>query len=188
MGRLKKRKKKKLCGFPIQGFFDVKRRCAEHNISFFDLPSPKLFITTSHYPLHQRLAEAGIFSHLMPIDELVRRRARRLPQRDPLRPAARCTMCGLGALAPALAEQQDAAVDPPEAQADDARDQEARGREQHPVFAHPEDQAGVFTVPAAAPVPPEERPWLFVVLVRHQHPYSPCLAAIPAACTCSDND
>ena len=97
-------------------------------------------------------------------------------------------MCGLGALAPALAEQQDAAVDPPEAQADDARDQEARGREQHPVFAHPEDQAGVFPVPAAAPVPPEERPWLFVVLVRHQHPYSPCLAAIPAACTCSDND
>ena len=37
-------------------------------------------------------------------------------------------------------------------------------------------------------MPPEERPWLFVILVSHEHPYSPRFSAIPAACTCSAKD
>ena len=121
----------------------------------------------------------------MPVDQLVCLGARRFPEGDPLRPNARGT---LAALAPALAQQQYPAVDPPQAQACEAGDQDAGRREQHPVFAHPEDEPRVFAVPTAPPVPPEESPWLFVVLVRHQYPYSPRLTAIPAACTSPSKD
>ena len=37
-------------------------------------------------------------------------------------------------------------------------------------------------------MPPEEGPRLFVILVPHEHPYSPRFSAIPAACTSSAKD
>ena len=56
------------------------------------------------------------------------------------------------------------------------------------MFSHPKDEARIFAVPAAPSVPPEERPWLFVILVPHEHPYSPRFCAIPTSCTCSAKD
>lgn len=56
------------------------------------------------------------------------------------------------------------------------------------MSAHPKDESRIFAVPAAPSMPPEERPWLFVILVPHEHPYSPRFGAIPASCTCSAKD
>jgi len=100
----------------------------------------------------------------MPIDKLVLLiGARPSPKhRDP--PRARPV--GLTTTPPGLgrAEKQESTVGPPQRQADDANDQEARGGEQHPVGAHPEDQAGVAAVPAAADVLLEEAGGVMVVV------------------------
>lgn len=101
----------------------------------------------------------------MPIDKLILLiRARPSPKhRDP--PRAR--PLGLaGGSPPRLggAEKQESSVGPPQGEADDAGDQEARGGEEHPVGAHPEDQAGVAAVPAAADVFLEEAGGVMVVV------------------------
>lgn len=121
----------------------------------------------------------------MPVDQLIRRCARRLPQLNPLRPDA---WCSLAAFASLLAQQQHSAVYPPQAQAYKAGGQEAGSRQQHPMFAHPKDQSRIFPVPTAPSMPPEEGPWLFVILVPHKYPDSPRLTTIPAACTSSPQD
>lgn len=101
----------------------------------------------------------------MPIDKLILLiRARPSPKhRDP---PLRARPLGLSGTPPGLggAEQQDPAVSPPQREADDAGDQEARGGEEHPVGAHPEDQAGVSAMPAAAGVFLEEAPGVPVVV------------------------
>ena len=121
----------------------------------------------------------------MPVDQLVRRSARGLPQRYPLRPDTRSALVSFS---PPFPQQQHSAVYPPQAQAHEAGDQETGSREQHPVFAHPEDQSRIFPVPAAPSMPPEKSPRLLVILVPHQYPYSARFTTIPAACTSSPKD
>ena len=56
---------------------------------------------------------------------------------------------------------------PPEASPDDAREQETRDREEHPVLPHPEDRLGILPMPAVALDNVKEAPAMPLVLVRH---------------------
>ena len=74
----------------------------------------------------------------MAIDKLVLLRARPSPEEGD--PPLGARPLGRSAAPPGSgAEEQDSAVGPPQGQAGDTGDQEARGGEEHPVGAHPED-------------------------------------------------
>lgn len=102
----------------------------------------------------------------MPLDELVPFRAASPPERYTLRPCWRRPRA-LAAFSSPLTEEDDPAVDPPNTEADDAGDEKTRCCEEHPVFSHPEHEAGVRAMPTTPSMPAKESPRLLVVLVSH---------------------
>ena len=133
--------------------------------------------------LHQPLAKQYLY--LVPVSQLISRSTSSLPKRHPLRPATRPILAAFPSPFP---QQQYSTVYPPQAQTHEAGNQEARSRQQHPVFPHPKDQSCIFAVPTAPPMPPEESPWLFIILVPHQHSHPPRRTSVPAARISSPKD
>lgn len=83
--------------------------------------------------------------------------------------ASRCTSSST--------HDNEARIQPPDAQPNHTGEKEAQGGEKHPIFAHPENKPCILAVPAAALVDLEEAPGVFVILIRHKDADStnPCL-------------
>lgn len=101
----------------------------------------------------------------MPIEEFVLLVARRPPEcRGDLHPAGLCTS--------SLAQKQYSSIDPPETHADYAGGEKAQRCQKHPVSTHPEDEFGVFSMPAASLVEIEESPGINAGVTVKQYPDS----------------
>ncbi len=128
---------------------------------------------------HSNIQPVGESSYFVPFKEFVRFRARPPPQRYPCRPRE-STPAG-ATFSSSFTQQDEPIVDPPYTESHTTRNQEARHSEQYPMSSHPEDKSCILPMPTITPMPPEKCPWLFVILVRHQHPHPAHLSPIPTA-------
>ena len=127
---------------------------------------------------------------MMSLQKLISLRTRRpIPQRYLRRPRRPSPSHGSHTAFPSpFPIQNKTTVNPPQTQPHHPRGQKPTNGQNDPMPPHPKHQPRIFPMPTTPTMPPEKRPRLPIVFIRHEHPHPPHLAAVPPSRACGGED